>query len=152
MRNEHFLSFYFSAVTTIFTFLYGPEFLVLTALLVFMAIDYITGIIASIISGVGLSSSYGFKGLLKKFATLCVIAVTHHIDLLLGTSMAMLGAVYFYSALELISIVENCGKMGVPLPKGLKNSIAMLKEKGEADGNDMDSQIHSHEKLSDDSK
>ena len=152
MRNEHFLSFYFSAVTTIFTFLYGPEFLVLTALLVFMAIDYITGIISSVISGVGLSSSYGFKGLLKKFATLCVIAVTHHIDLLLGTSMAMLGAVYFYSALELISIVENCGKMGVPLPKGLKNSIAMLKEKGEADGSDMDSQIHSHETLSDDSK
>lgn len=152
MRNEHFLSFYFSAVTTIFTFLYGPEYFVLTALLVFMVIDYITGIIAAIISGVGLSSSYGFKGLLKKFATLCVIAVTHHIDLLLGTSMAMLGAVYFYSALELISIVENCGKMGVPLPKGLKNSIAMLKEKGEADGNDMDSQIHRHETLSDDSK
>lgn len=152
MRNEHFLSFYFSAVTTIFTFLYGPEYVVLTALLVFMAIDYITGIIASIISGVGLSSSYGFKGLLKKFATLCVIAVTHHIDLLLGTSMAMLGAVYFYSALELISIVENCGKMGVPMPKGLRNSIAMLKERGETDGNDVDSQIHGHETLSDDSK
>lgn len=152
MRNEHFLSFYFSAVTTIFTFLYGPEYVVLTALLVFMVIDYITGIIAAIISGVGLSSSYGFKGLLKKFATLCVIAVTHHIDLLLGTSMAMLGAVYFYSALELISIVENCGKMGVPMPKGLRNSIAMLKEKGEADGNDVDSQIHGHETLSDDSK
>jgi toxin secretion/phage lysis holin len=152
VRNEHFLSFYFSAVTTIFTFFYGPEYMVLTALLVFMTIDYITGILAAVISGVGLSSSFGFKGLLKKFATLCVIAVTHHIDLLLGTSMAMLGAVYFYSALELISIVENCGKMGVPLPKGLKNSIAMLKEKGEADGDYVESQVHGNEVSSDESK
>lgn len=143
MRNEHWISFYGSAVITLLTFAFGPVNEVLIALLIFMATDYATGIMAAILDGSGLCSKAGFRGLLKKVAILCILAVTHHIDNLLGTSVVMLGAVYFYSALELISITENCGRIGLPIPSGVKNAIRMLKERSEADvSSNVESQIH----------
>ena len=129
MQNQHFLSFWLSAAATLLTFAYGPDRGMLTALLVLMAADYGTGILAATLDK-GLCSKVGYKGLAKKFAVLIVIAVTHHMDLLLGTSVVMLGGLYFYSALELISITENCGRLGVPMPAAVRNAIKILKEKG----------------------
>lgn len=133
MQNQHWLSFFISAYATFLTFAYGPDRIMFNTLLVLMAADFITGLMSASVDS-GLCSKVGFRGLLKKIAVLVVISVTHHIDLLLSSSVVMLGGLYFYSALELISITENCGRLGVPMPNGIKNAIAILKEKdGERD-------------------
>lgn len=150
MRNDHLASFVVSVLATLFTFAFGPDQIMLQALLILMAADYVTGILASVIDGKGLSSAYGFYGLLKKFAILIIIAVTHHVDLLLGTSVAMLGALYFYSGIELISITENCGRMGIPLPSSIRNAIVILKQReGDDDGGQMAPPVSDREISSD---
>lgn len=64
---------------------------------------------------------------------LMVISLAHHVDLLMGTEIMKGAATYFYLSNELISITENCSRMGLPLPPKLKNFFALLKDK-ESDG------------------
>jgi len=94
-----------------------------------IVLDYISGLSAAIISGQGLSSAIGYKGLIKKFLIVCVIALSHQIDKVMGTDLIMYGSLYFFIANELISIIENYGRMGLPLPQRLKGVIKVLKEK-----------------------
>jgi len=96
-----------------------------------IVLDYMSGLGAAVISGQGLSSSIGFKGLIKKFAIVAVVALSHQLDLVLGTSVILYGSIYFFICNELISIVENYGRMGLPLPPQLKRIIHVLKQKGE---------------------
>ena len=152
MRIEHYVSFYVSLFATFATFAYGPDYVMLTGLLVLMAADYLTGIFASILDGRGLSSAVGFRGLLKKVAVLVILAVTHQVDVLLNTNVAMLGALYFYCGLELISITENAGRMGVPMPAVVKNAITVLKERVGDESGEVESEVSDHEISSDDSK
>ena len=108
------------------------------SLLLFMAIDYSTGLI---VAGVfkashkteqgALESRAAFKGLLRKGASLGVILIACRLDLLLGTTMIRDAAVIAYCASELLSITENIGLMGVPLPKAVTNAIEILKRKEE---------------------
>ncbi|WP_274649829.1 phage holin family protein [Paenibacillus humicola] len=113
------------------TFAFGGWSESLTVLLVAMAIDYITGVTAAISQKEGLSSIVGAMGLAKKGIMLLVILLAHRIDLLLGlqNDLAMGAAVYFYLANELISITENLGQIGVPLPDRLRGLIEQLKNK-----------------------
>lgn len=153
MRNEHILSFFVSVPATLLTFLYGPDRTLLYALLILMVFDYVTGLFASILDGTGLCSRVGLKGLLKKLAVLCIIAVTNLIDQIVGTNVAMLGAIYFYAGIELISITENCGRIGIPMPKSVKEAIRVLKERSDSDADaEVESQVHDHEVSSDSSK
>lgn len=145
MRNDHVISFLVSLPVTLVTFAFGQDSAILSALFVLMVADYVTGILASVVDGKGLSSAIGFRGLLKKFAVVVIIAVTHHIDLILGTTVAMLGAVYFYAGIELISITENCGRMGVPMPAAVRNAIQVLKERIDLDGDEVESSIHDYQ-------
>jgi toxin secretion/phage lysis holin len=92
-------------------------------------LDYLSGLGAAVISGQGLSSSIGFKGLIKKFAVVAVVTLSHQLDLVLGTTLIMYGALYFFICNELISIVENYGRMGLPLPPTIKQAIHILKNK-----------------------
>lgn len=149
MKNEHWFSFFTSAVLSLLTFAFGPDAMLIRVLFFLMIMDYITGMMASIATGKGLCSSFGFRGLFKKFIVICIIAVTHQIDILLNTSVAMLGALYFYCGLELISIVENSGKLGVPMPKTVRQAIALLKEKEVFHESNVESQVHRHEVSSD---
>jgi toxin secretion/phage lysis holin len=149
MRIEHYVSFYMSLIATFITFAYGPDAYLLTGLLFLMAADYITGILAAIIDGTGLCSKYGFRGLAKKAAVLVIVAVTHQLDVLLQSNVMMLGAIYFYCALELISITENGGRIGLPMPASVKNAIRILKEKVGDDDVEVDSQVSDHEVSSD---
>jgi toxin secretion/phage lysis holin len=96
-----------------------------------IALDYMSGLGAAVISGQGLSSSIGFKGLIKKFAIVAIVALSHQLDLVLGTSVVMYGTVYFFICNELISVTENYGRMGLPLPPAIKKVIKVLKERGE---------------------
>ncbi|WP_308634833.1 phage holin family protein [Paenibacillus silvisoli] len=121
------------SVTALFgsllTFSFGmwPESL--TLLLVAMGTDYITGITAAV-KEKRLNSSIGAWGIAKKGIMLLVILLAHRMDILLELSnVAMGGAIYFYLANELISITENLGRIGVPMPDKLRQIIEVLKTK-----------------------
>lgn len=94
-----------------------------------MVVDYVTGIGASIKEQKGLSSKVGFLGIFKKFLMAVVVVMAHKMDILLGSEIIMTGAIYFYLANELISITENYGRLGLPLPSGVKQVIQVLKSK-----------------------
>lgn len=72
-----------------------------------------------------------FKGLLRKGASLVVILIACRLNRLLGTTMIRDAAVIAYCASELLSITENIGLMGVPLPQAVTNAIETLKRKEE---------------------
>ncbi|OBZ12998.1 holin [Bacillus sp. FJAT-26390] len=112
------------------TFAFGGWAESLTLLVVAMGIDYVTGIAATIKEGKGLNSVFGSWGLARKGLMLLVILLTHRIDVLLElNNVTMGGAIYFYIANELISITENYGRIGLPLPEQLRKIIEVLKEK-----------------------
>lgn len=119
-------------------YLFGGWGGLLPVLLIFMVIDQISGLLASYIEG-KLSSKVGTKGIAKKIFILCVIIVAHLIDLILAESgmydgqMIREAAVFFYLGNELLSFVENAGRIGIPLPSQLTNAVAVLKGKAEKD-------------------
>lgn len=111
----------------------------LVTLVIFMAIDYVSGIIVAGVfhkskkteSG-GLQSLVGFKGLAKKVMVLLIVAVAYRLDITVGSSYIKDAAVIGFSANEVISIVENAGLMGIPMPEVITKAIDILSEKGEA--------------------
>lgn len=102
---------------------------ILTALIIFMAIDYITGIMVAV-STKTLNSSVGFSGLAKKVFILFLVIVANVLDVhIMGGSGFVRGIVIaFYLANEGISILENAGKLGVPYPYKIKEILEQLKE------------------------
>ncbi|MUT66900.1 holin family protein [Paenibacillus sp. NEAU-GSW1] len=119
-----------AVIGSIITFAFGgwPESL--TVLVIAMGIDYISGVLASIKEGRGLNSLFGVWGLAKKGLMLLVILLAHRIDILLDLHNATMGAAtYFYLANELISVTENYGRMGLPMPDYIRKLIEVLKEK-----------------------
>ena len=109
----------------------------LTTLVIFMAIDYATGLI---VAGVfhkstktetgTLESRAGFKGLCRKGAMLFVVLVSYRLDLAVGTAYIKDAVIIAFIANEAISIIENAGLMGVPMNDTLKNAIDILQKKG----------------------
>ena len=108
----------------------------LTTLVLFMVIDYITGLIVAGVfknsakteSG-ALSSDVGFRGICKKGVMLLVVMVGYRVDLTMGTTIIKDAVVMAFIGNELISFTENLGLMGVPLPKALSKAIEVLKNK-----------------------
>ena len=122
------------------TALLGGWDLAIQTLLIFMGIDYITGLmIAGIFhkspktkSG-SLSSLIGWKGLCRKGMVLLIVSVAVRLDMLVGTDFIRDAVVIAYCTNEAISIIENAGIMGVPIPKPITNAIEALKSKGDDD-------------------
>ena len=110
-------------------FLFGEIDGLLIALLTVIVIDYATGLVCAKINK-NLSSSVGFKGLAKKGLMLSIVVIANIIDTqVIKSGSAFRSAVIcFYLANESISILENAGKLGVPLPKKLKEILIQLKE------------------------
>ena len=110
----------------------------LATLLIFMAVDYITGLL---VAGVfhaspksengALESKAGFKGLIRKGLILVVILVACRMDMLLGVNYIRDAACIAFIVNELISMVENFGLMGVPFPEPIKEAIELLQKKGD---------------------
>ena len=114
-------------------FLWGGLDGLLTALLVFMVLDYVSGVVIAY-KEKRLSSEVGFWGLVKKCMILVLVTVGHFLDLhVLGgtSSMFRSGVVGFFLANEGLSILENAGKLGVPLPEFLKKALEQLKHDNE---------------------
>lgn len=112
------------------SFLYGGWSALLGILLTFVVIDYITGLIAGAFEG-KLNSHTGFKGIAKKVAIFFIVAVAHMVDVALGGDSHMFrdAAIFFYLANEVLSITENAGKIGVPIPEKLLGAVEVLRGK-----------------------
>jgi len=110
----------------------------LKTLIIFMAIDYLTGLL---VAGVwqrsnksqtgALESRAGFKGLIRKGLILLVVLIGVQLDLILGIQgFCRTAIVLFFCGNEGLSIIENLGIMGVPLPDFVKEKFEQLKDKG----------------------
>lgn len=112
----------------------------LVTLLIFMAVDYVTGLIVAGVfhksqkseSG-ALESRAGWKGLCRKGATLLVVLVAYRLDIVIGSDYIRNAVIIAFIANETISIVENAGLMGVPIPAAITKAIEILKEKGDTE-------------------
>lgn len=110
------------------------------ALLLFMAVDYATGLILAGVfrkspktkSG-GLQSKIGWKGIARKGVTLLLVLISAQLDLILDTTYIRDAVCIAFSCNELISILENAGLMGIPMPAALKKAIDLLQSKGKED-------------------
>lgn len=108
----------------------------LVTLVTFMVIDYISGLI---VAGVfhkskktetgTLESRAGWKGLCRKCVTLLFVLIAHRLDLAIGVNYIRNAVIIGFMANELISIVENAGLMGIPLPTVIQNAIDILTKK-----------------------
>lgn len=127
-------------VGAVVTELFGGWSTALTTLLIFMLADYITGVL---VAGVfkkseksengGLESRAGWKGLVRKGMILLVVMISYRLDLLLGSNYIKNIVIIAFMANELISITENAGLMGVPMPKVITRAIDILRERGEGE-------------------
>ena len=113
----------------------------IVALLVFMAIDFITGLIVASVFKVskhgqkdGLESKVCWKGLYKKGVSLLICLMAAYFDRLLGTVIVHNAVAIGFIVSESISIIENAGLMGIPIPGPLKNAITILKSKSKENG------------------
>ncbi len=120
------------AVGAVLGFMYGEVSGLFWALIAFMATDYITGVVVAAINK-QLSSEVGFKGLAKKLMILVFVSLGHIADMYVlgGTPVAMSAVMLFYIANEGLSIIENAGNLGLPVPKKLKDIMAQLKKESE---------------------
>lgn len=124
------------------TYIWGPWDALIIALVAMVVIDYITGVIKAAVQG-KLSSAVGFRGLLKKVAIFLLVAVGVMVDRVIpATNEAVRSAViFFYIANEGLSILENAGELGLPLPAALKKSLEKMRDKEEKPDIDSDTDI-----------
>lgn len=128
---KHLISNVFSVILTTIVYLLGGVDIALQSLLIVIVIDYLTGI-ASAIYNKELSSKVGFKGIIKKFCYLLIVALSVVIDNLLGQSGLIRSLViYFFVANDGLSIIENMAEMNVKLPQKLIDTLEQIKKKGE---------------------
>lgn len=133
-----------ATVGTMITFAFGAWKESLTVLLIAMGIDYLTGVAAALKEKQGLNSHIGSWGLTRKGMALLIVLLAHQIDKLLNLGdVTMSGSIYFYLMNELISITENYGRLGLPLPGKVKRIIEVLKDKA---GSDTDARKDDKEK------
>lgn len=109
-------------------------------LVIFMAVDFITGLIVAGVFGKStktqsgtISSKASFKGLCKKCVIFLFVLIAHRLDITLGVSYIRTATIIGFCANELISIVENAGMMGISIPV-IEKAIELLRDNGEGNG------------------
>ena len=119
-----------AGIGTGLVYLWGGFDVAIQCLLIVIVLDYISGIIKAFVLK-NLSSSIGFKGILKKIGVLVVVALAVLIDRVTGESGAIRTLViYYFVANEGLSIVENLAQAGLPIPKVIKDALKTLKKGG----------------------
>lgn len=115
----------------------------LIALVMFMVVDYVTGLAVAMIfhkskktEGGGASSKEGFKGIVKKICILLLVGLAHEIDVIVGADYIRSITIMFFVANEGLSVLENAGLMGVKYPAFLVKALEILRDKAEGEGND----------------
>ena len=130
-----------AAVGGALSYLFGGWDASMSTLLIFMGIDYLTGLAAAGIfhasdkteSG-ALSSDAGFKGICRKCSMLLLVLVGARLDVSLGTAFVKDGVCAAFILNETLSVTENVGAMGVPIPAPVRRAVELLRSKGENSG------------------
>ena len=109
----------------------------LYALIAFVVIDYITGVMCAV-ADKKLSSAVGFKGICKKVLIFALVGLGHILDTrVIGAGSVLRTAViFFYLSNEGVSLVENAAHLGLPVPKKLKEVLEQLHDRAEKEDND----------------
>ena len=117
-----------SEVATVFVFLVGEIDVALICLIIAIVLDYISGIIKAF-NTKQLSSKIGFKGILKKIGILVLVMLAVLVDRVGGNTGAIRTLViYYFVANEGLSILENLGEAGIPIPNAIKKALKVLKD------------------------
>ncbi len=119
----------FAVGATLLQFLFGGWSLPLQILTAFIVIDYLSGIVAAFIDK-RLDSRVGVRGIARKVGLLILVAVAHLLDVGTGMEAPILqtATTWFLIANEGISITENLGEIGVPIPKSLQEALRRLRD------------------------
>ena len=127
------------AIGSVISELFGGWTSAMTTLVIFMLIDYITGILVAAVfkksnktEDGGLESKAGWKGLIRKFSTLLIVLISIRVNIIFNTTIISNCVVFTFLANELLSLLENVGLMGIPLPSVLTEVISVLNKKGES--------------------
>ena len=109
------------------------------ALIAFVVVDYITGIMCAIVDK-KLSSEVGFKGICKKVLIFLMVGMANILDVnVIGTgSVLRTAAIFFYLSNEGVSLLENAAHLGLPVPGAIKEVLEQLHERAEHGGDDND--------------
>lgn len=128
-------------VGSVIASLFGGWDAALATLIIFMGIDYVTGLIVAGVFHTSektengmLESRAGWKGLCRKGGTLLVVLVACRLDLIMGSNFIRDAVVIAFVANETISIIENAGLMGIPIPAVITRAVEVLKSKSEKEG------------------
>lgn len=117
-----------SELATVFIYLLGGWDVALICLIIAIVLDYISGLIKAY-TNKELSSKIGFKGILKKIGILLIVMLSVLVDRVTGNTGAIRTLViYYFVANEGLSILENLGQAGIPIPKGIKKALKILKD------------------------
>lgn len=136
MKNSQLVSVLIGVIGAAFTTLFGGWSAGMTTLIIFMIIDYLSGLIVAgvfkqspkSISG-ALESRAGWKGLCRKGMTLLFVLIAYRLDIMIGTNYIRDAVVIGFCVNELLSIVENAGLMGLPLPPIIVKALDVLRTK-----------------------
>lgn len=117
-----------AVIATTFIYLIGGLDIALVCLLIAIVLDYISGIIKAYMTK-ELSSKIGLKGILKKVGILLIVMLSVLVDRVTGETGAVRTLViYYFVANEGLSILENLGQAGVPIPESIKKALKVLKK------------------------
>ena len=121
--------------------LFGGWDAALITLMIFMGIDYLTGLIVAGVFHTSektengtLESRAGWKGLCRKGVSLLIVLVACRLDVVMGSNFIRDAVVIAFIANETLSIIENAGLMGVPIPAIIVKAVEVLKKKAESEG------------------
>ena len=143
---KHYVSLFAALLGSAVSSFFGGWSAGMTTLVIFMAIDYISGIVVACVfhaSTKSASGAYesraGWKGLVKKCFTLLFVLIAHRLDMVLADAAGIEIAAHYirdtvvigFMVNELFSIVENAGLMGLPLPKIIIRAIEVLQSRGD---------------------
>ncbi len=130
--------FILSAAGSFFSQWLGGIDTILKALVMFMVVDYITGLAVAFVfhkstktENGGASSAVGFKGIVKKLCILMMVGLAYEIDIIIGVEYIRSLAILFFIGNEGLSVLENMGLMGVPYPEFMHKALEAMKDKGD---------------------
>ena len=125
---ENSFKYMITGIASVLTWLFGEIDLPLRILATLMVIDFVTGILKGFYFK-ELSSAYGYKGIIKKTSILIMISVAVMLDMVVGSPITRIPVCYFFIVLEIVSILENAGSMGIAIPPILKDSLVQIQNK-----------------------
>lgn len=136
MKNK--ICIWFGGIGGALASLLGGWDAALITLLIFMAVDFASGVVVAGVfhnspkSAAGsLESKAGWRGLSRKCMTLLFVLIAHRIDLMLGIEYVRDAVIVGFALNELISLIENAGLMGLPLPQAVTDAVELLKKRSE---------------------